>query len=304
VVQTIVNIDNSVFNTVSRRIGRWSERFGQQDASLRKFGLFLALCVFGLGLGWAATRVSDALERLTLAPLLVLLLVGVPANVALNAAEFRAMLQVAGRQLPWFPALEVTVYTSAANMLPLPGGVMTKIAAMRVRGVAVRQGSWLAFLFAGVWAGSAFCFSGAAIVLNNKAPGLLFLSVGATALAFSVKWLHRERANYWLIGKIVLIRLSSLTVETARIILALHALGTAVDPFATAVFAVSSFVGTAISVIPAGLGVREGVVALLSPLIGLDPAIGFLSASLSRLADFVVLSLLSVILLINNKRCV
>ena len=68
-------------------------------------------------------------------------------------------------------ALEVTIYTSAANMLPIPGGVITRLGGMRARGVGMKQGSWMVLLFAGVWAGAAFLLSGFAILLRNALLG-------------------------------------------------------------------------------------------------------------------------------------
>ena len=41
----------------------------------------------------------------------------------------------------WRTCFEVTIYTSAANMLPLPGGAMAKLAAMKSHGVNYRTGS-------------------------------------------------------------------------------------------------------------------------------------------------------------------
>ena len=276
---------------------RLREHLSPHSASLRRAALFVAFLGFAAGLFWAAESVSSLWTKIALFPLVVLLLIGVPLTISLSAAEYRAMLEAAGSSVPWRAALEISIYTSAANMLPIPGGVITRLGGMKARGISIREGSRLVVLFAGIWAGTAFSLSGAAIALHNASFGAVFLGAGLAALILSIQGLHSRGAGRCLIVKIVLIRTASQVVEMARLILAFRALGT-VLPFAdAAVFAVSSFVGTAVSIVPAGIGINEGIVALLSPVIGLNPATGFIAAAINRVVVMAGLALVASILL-------
>jgi hypothetical protein len=297
-----VQAQRSAKERIEAQVLRLRERLTPHRASLRRAALFAALCGFAGGLFWALTAVSDIWGRIAIAPLAVLLFLGVPAMVVLNAAEFRAMAEVGFAEISWGTALEVTIYTSAANMLPFPGGVFTRLGGMRAHGIGMRPGSWLLLLFAGVWAGAAFLLSGSVIVLRSAPLGVSFLLAGAALLGFSFAGLRARGAGHALMTKILLIRLALLVVEMARMVLAVRAFGAGLSLANSAVFAISSVVGTTVSVIPAGLGIREGVSALLSPIIGLDPAVGFLAATMMRIVGMAGLAALASILLIRSGR--
>jgi hypothetical protein len=282
---------------IEAQLLRLRERLHPHRANLRRAALFIAFCGFTAALVWAAFSISDLWSRIALFPLVLLLVIGVPVAIVLNAAEFRAMLEAAGASAPWRMALEVTIYTSAANMLPIPGGVITRLGGMRARGVGMKQGSWMVLLFAGVWAGAAFLLSGFAILLRNALLGAPFLATGAVLLALSIVSLRRQNTHYSLIGKILLIRIALQLVEMVRLMLALRALGIGLTLTDVAVFAIASFVGTAVSIVPAGLGVSEGVVALLSPIIGLNPATGFVAAAINRIVVMAALVAVTSVLL-------
>lgn len=265
----------------------------------RTVALICALVGFVVALGWALVSVPHVWNDVAYAPLALLLFVAIPAAVALNAAEFRAIVAAGGARVSWRAAFEMSVYTSAANMLPFPGGVITRLGGMKARGIGVRRSAWLILLFAGIALGGSLAVSGAAIVPRQ---GLLplgagFLVLSAVVLAFSAVGLRRNQVSYALIGQIALIRGGLLVAEAVRIILAVRALGTVLAPMDAAVFSISSFVGTLISIVPTGLGLTEGMVALLSPIIGLAPALGFLSAAINRVVTMVGLAGLALLLL-------
>jgi hypothetical protein len=67
------------------------------------------------------------------------------------------MMRMTGRSVGWLSAMDVTIYGSAANMLPLPGGVLVRIAAMKAHGTAFRRGGTL-IMFGALW-GAAACLS-------------------------------------------------------------------------------------------------------------------------------------------------
>ena len=101
---------------------------------MKRPGLAIALTLFLGGLLLAIDNVPDAAERLRPAMFLLLVLVGVPASIVLNAAEFRIGTQVVGTAIRWRSAFETTILASAANILPLPGGALVRLAAMKAVG--------------------------------------------------------------------------------------------------------------------------------------------------------------------------
>ena len=287
---------------IEARLLRLRERLSPHRASLRRLALFAALCGFAAGLYWALTAVSGVWTRIDYVPLAVLFVLGVPAMIVLNAAEFRAMVEAGSSNVSWRTALEVTIYTTAANMLPFPGGVVTRLGGMRARGIGMRLGSWLLLLFAGIWAGAGFLLSGSVVVTRNLPLGLVFLAAGVALLVLSLAGLRARETNNALLAKIMFIRLALLVVVMARMVLAVRAFGASLSLANSAVFAISSVVGTTVSLVPAGLGIREGVSALLSPIIGLDPAIGFLAATMMRVIGMAGLAALASVMLLLSGR--
>jgi uncharacterized membrane protein YbhN (UPF0104 family) len=193
------------------------------------------------------------------------------------------MTRLGGREVGWPAAFEVSVYTSAANMLPLPGGVLTRIAALRGLGIGVGRGSLLTLLGLGLWGGVAFVFSGAWLLRGGEAgAGAAFLAIGAALLGPALAGCLRMTRDPRLLAGLLLVRLGSIGLEAARMALAIRALGAAIAFEEASIFVVASFLGTVVSIAPAGLGVREAVVAGLSPFVGVDPALGFLAATVNR----------------------
>jgi hypothetical protein len=263
---------------------------------LQRIALALAAFCFVVGLAWALRAFPES-QRLDIWPLAALLFLCVPLIMLCNATEFLVMSRVAGVRMGWSASLETTVYASAANMLPLPGGVITRIAALKAGGATIRAGSMITALFVGIWGGTAFCYSGAWLAIaGHQALGGMFAAGGAGLMGLCAVAASRLHARISDLAIAFAIRLFSLLVEVLRHMLAIWALGAAIGFGEASIFAVSGFVGSAVSVVPAGLGVREFVVAALSPLIALPAAVGFLSAAVNRMVDMVGLAILSTIL--------
>jgi uncharacterized membrane protein YbhN (UPF0104 family) len=290
--------------TASLRADRAVQWLALHRERLRSAGLAASVVLFAAGLFLALRSTPGLAERLAAGPLAVLFLVGVPLQQGLNAAEFRLLTRLGGGSVGWPAAFEVAVYTSAANLLPLPGGVITRIAAMRGLGIGVGRGSLVTLIGLGLWGGVAFVFSGAWLLLGGeRGAGALFLVVGGALLGPALAGCLRMSCDARLMAWLLLLRLGSIALEALRMALAIRALGEAIAFEEASIFAVASFLGTVVSIAPAGLGVREVVVAGLSPFVGIDPAVGFLAATVNRAVGMAGLAVTaSVLLRIQGRR--
>jgi hypothetical protein len=271
------------------RLSAWIKRvtawLSEHRLPLRRWGIVLSVILFAGGLYLAVEASPGILHRIDLVPFLMLFGVSAVLQPLLNAAEFRVMVEYGGRRIDWLTSLEVTVYTSASNLLPLPGGVVTRMAAMHGYGVGVGKGGRIIILALVVWGGAAAVYSG--IWLMGAGAALIggaFTAGGLAGLVFAVVLCRALNPSWRLMGKILAVRIAALVVEAARMTLAILALGDQVAFNQASVLVVSSFVGTVVAVAPSGLGVREATVAALSPFIGIDPATGFLAATVNRMA--------------------
>ncbi|MGH7025494.1 MAG: hypothetical protein ACREEB_18150 [Caulobacteraceae bacterium] len=273
---------------ILRQSGAWLSRHRRL---VRRVALSVVLPIFLGGLILAARSIPDLYERLQLAPFLALLLIAVPATIVLNAVETDLLFRMAGHPARWTEVLETTIHGSAANLLPIPGSALVRAGAMKTGGVAIRHSSRFILCFAGVWGGVTFAYSGAALALQRQHQvGAALTALGLVALAACVGLLRRLGAQWAEVGRLVVVRVSSLPLEALRLMLAAWALGAKVSLAQASAFTVASFIGTGISIVPAGLGIREALIAAISPLVGVSSSMGFLSATVDRVAAMCALA--------------
>ena len=91
-----------------------------------------------------------------------------------------------------------------------------------------------------------------------------------------------------------------LLLDAVRIWLCFAAIGEATQFLQASVLTISAVVGSAVAIVPAGLGIRELVSAALAPIVALAPAATLLAMSLSRILGFVVVIPLSLVLAGKN----
>jgi hypothetical protein len=204
--------------------------------------------------------------------------------------------------MPWRTSLELTIYTSAANMLPLPGGVVTKLAGMKAHGVSYKAASVVLLLSFIIWGGLAFLYAAAALLALGLAEmALIFAAFGVVLCVIAVLAFARFKQWGW-VAMVAAMRIASLILETIRYVLALGLVGAAVTYLQASTFVVGSFVGSAVVIAPHGLGVAEAATALLSSFIGLSAGIGFMAAAVTRIARLAGLALIAAAVLVAGRQ--
>jgi hypothetical protein len=272
----------------------------ERREGLRKFGLVTALIIFIGGIVIAFHAAPDDFLRLNPPILLGYLVIIPPISYALQCADVRLSARAAGTRLSWKQAIEVVVYSNVATLLPIPGGLLTRVAALRTRGVSTTRSAMIVLLFTGIIGTVSFAYAGAWLVKQTAVPGIAFLGIALLG-AFVCAVLARRAAVSWaIIAQEVLLRLLVSVLETISFVIIFAAIGVSVGIPQAAVLVLSSFVGLVVNVVPSGIGIREGVVALLSPSVGIDPAIGFLAASIARIVAFLWLAGMAAGLLIRQ----
>lgn len=262
----------------------------------RRALLLGAVAFLVAGVALALRSQPGVLRDLSWPPAAVVLLVGFPATVLLNAAGFALSGRIVGRRIALLQAVEISVIGSAANLLPLPGAAVTRIAALRGLDVSLREGTSATFLIALIWMGAAAVWGGAWLVaLGSPLVGGASLLGGAAALAAGTT--GTARAGGWRVAAWALAAESGLVLTDAlRTWLCLDALGSAASFGQASALTIAGAAGSVVGVVPAGLGIREGVAAALGPLAGLPAAYGFLAATLNRVIGLSALIPLALLL--------
>ncbi|MDN3720576.1 hypothetical protein QW131_18280 [Roseibium salinum] len=150
------------------------------DPVWRRAILIIAALGFVAGIGLSMRAQPGLLSNLDWRPVLCLILIGIPVTVVLNTLEFRATARLIGRSFTFARAAETTIIGGVANMLPLPGGAIVRVAALRASGSSYKEGSLAIVLVAFIWIGVSFAYAGGwLLVLQDTAVlGVFFLLGG------------------------------------------------------------------------------------------------------------------------------
>ncbi|MCY4333421.1 MAG: lysylphosphatidylglycerol synthase domain-containing protein [Litoreibacter sp.] len=260
----------------------------------RRVLLVIAALGFILGIVLSYRAQPEVFSNLNPGILLLLASVAVPLTVLLNALEFQKSAALLGQKLALGPAAEVTIIGSVANMLPIPGGTMVRIAALKAGGASLKKGTSVTLLVSLLWISIAFIYAAFWLWgMGQRSSGgisAVFAVIGVGALVACIWLFFRTAPKAQIIGQLVLIKIGLVLIDATRIYLCFLALGVAGSFAQASVLTASSVLGAAVSIVPAGLGIREGAAALLAPFIALAAASAFLATSLNRIVGLAVMA--------------
>ncbi|WP_136657955.1 lysylphosphatidylglycerol synthase domain-containing protein [Nitratireductor sp. XY-223] len=260
-----------------------------------------AALVFLAGLVVAVRARPDVWSDLTAWPIVLSLALAIPATILANALEFWLSVRLLGHSVAFSKALEITIAGSAANMLPLPGAVMVRMAALKSMGSSYLHGASATAYSFSIWLSASAVFAGGALyLLQSGLIGPVMVAMGSVGLAFTLYAAARQFGRLRYAIGMALAKTLMLLLDAVRIWLCFAAIGEATQFLQASVLTISAVVGSAVAIVPAGLGIRELVSAAIAPIVALAPAATLLAMSLSRILGFVVVIPLSLVLAGKN----
>jgi len=269
----------------------------------RRWVLSIAVIGFVAGIVFSIHKQPDILHNLQSLPVILLIVVATPITVVLNTSEFLLSARLIGQHVSFRSALEITIVSIAANMLPLPGSAMVRVAALKAAGASYKHGASTILFVALIWMGVAFLYAGLWVIdagdlmiggLFCVAGSVILMSAFIATLRFAGQW----RVPLWIVGT----RFLMVIVDAVRMYLCLWAFGVTSTFAQASVFVVSSVLGSAISLVPAGLGVREVVAAAIAPIVALAASSVFLAASLNRILGFIAIAPFAALVAVHTAR--
>ncbi len=222
-------------------------------------------------------------------------ILGQCASLVFNAGEFAVTARFVGQRVPMHRAMRVTIIGSAANLLPLPGGALVRVQALAADGARYRHSLTAAAAIGVTSVGSTFIVVGLAntgtagtwTVLGLIALGIVVIAIAAAMLRTAAPS-SRRAARYSLY--FVLVEAGYAIMASFRMWGIFQGLGVHVSiPAAFALSGVGS-IATAASFFPGELGIKELIVGLVSPLVGVKVAVGITGAVVTRLFGFAILA--------------
>lgn len=244
------------------------------------------------------------LTRLDLGPVLIGLFCAMPATILANACEVFLSAKLIGADMSFGRTLRTSVLGSAANILPIPGAVLVRIAALKASGASLALGASAATFVAALAPCVSLALAGAGLAMLGAGVAAWILTAGGIAmlsLAVGVAVAMSRRSA--VVGALVATKTVLTVCDALRLTLCFMALGVDAGVIKCLVLSIGAVIGQAASIVPAGLGVGEGVAVLLAPIVALPAAATFLAVTLSRILVFAAVAPLAGLLsLWTSKR--
>lgn len=263
----------------------------------------LAVSLFAfVAMGVIALRnFPDVGERIRWSILIPVGVIGMSANLILNAVEFQVIGRVVDQRIRLLRAMRVTIIGSAANLLPLPGSTLVRVQALASDGARFRHAITGSVTIGVMSVGATLVLvsvanvreASAGLVLALLLTGCLVILVAFAMLRTACDTARATRFGLYALG----VEAAYATIASFRLWLIFIGLG--IDVGLPAAFALSAAgsIATAIGFFPAGLGLQEALVGVLSPLVGIPAVAGLAGAVVSRLFSFIILAAASGFLL-------
>lgn len=274
---------------------RWSSR-----PAVGRVLVALAVAALVVGaVGAVRSLPDDAAVEWPLVALVAL--VGTPATVALSSFGYRLTAAAAGVEESLGDAARISIYGTAANLLPVPGGSIVRIEALRRGGVSVRTATGVTIAVGFVWLGVSLLMAGAIGLLATPGLAVLFLVGGAVPMVAAWRILDRAGAPWSVALALVAVHAGVAVVQAGRFWVTITAIGASPSISQAFALGVSVSVAAAAGFLPGGLGIREAVATVLGPLIGLTAAETFLATLLDRIAGLASIAVVAVVVLAATR---
>jgi len=121
--------------------------------------LIVAATAFAGGILLSLRSSPNLLSEVNWSAILLMALIATPATLLLNAVEFSLSARLIGQSIPLARSMSVTIVGSAANLLPLPGATLVRLAALKSEGATLRSGLYATALLAILSLGLGFAYS-------------------------------------------------------------------------------------------------------------------------------------------------
>jgi uncharacterized membrane protein YbhN (UPF0104 family) len=262
--------------------------------------LLIAVVLFLVASAVGAANLPPVETSIRWPVLLLLPLIGVPATVATNAWEYSVTARLLGHRIPPPDAARVSVLSTAANLLPIPGAVLVRSRALNQRGTGMGSALSITTAIGIAWVGvTAVLAGGLQLFVGEPALGAAVLAGGLVVLVLSGLLAARTRGvtlHRRDIGTVLAVEVVAVLVAATRLQLVLWGLGYSPGVDQSLALSLAGSLGSAVGFLPAGLGVREVLAAGIGPIVGLPAAVSLVATAVDRVLGLVVLAAIAGVL--------
>jgi hypothetical protein len=214
----------------------------------------------------------------------------------LNSLEFREIGRASGTEFTVVESVRISLIGSAANLLPVPGSVAVRLHAIKASGSSLGRGAAASVGVGGYFVSVTLLIAGLVTALTRGGwPAVVATVIGAAGSVISATVLIKAGCSDAAIHfRVVVIEAALIAVGGIRITLVLVGLVFDVDLSQGVGLTVAGALTTAVGFFPAGLGLRELLVAGISPIVGIAASAGLTGAIVDRFFRMVLLAAVAI----------
>lgn len=236
-------------------------------------------------------------DPLYLLPILVL----TAGTLVINGLEFKVAGLLAERKIPLDLAIQTSVLSSAANVLPIPGAALVRIRALREVEVSYKRAIVSTTVVGVAWLGASAIGAGLLLIWEGfTVAGAIMVIGGAAAMVIGPIAMRSARVR--VMGPLAAVEFTSMAITTLRLYFIAQATGLDVSISAAATLGLSGVLASAAGLFPGGLGLREGLSAAMAPLTDSSASVAVVISALDRIVFYVVLAVAALILIVMQRR--
>ena len=272
---------------------------------IRKKVMVLASLVFITGIALSLWKNPTILNNINYVAALKLFVILMPIHLIFMSFEIQTAARLAGKNLGFLDAAETTIMSTAANMFPIPGSAMVKIARFKALGISIKEGTLLTLFIAVIWMGGTLLLSGLYLT-QMSIPWALYVSVtfilGGAGLTLFMLALLSKIYNFKCALMLIIIRLIIIVIYAFRLWLCFAALDISIGFAKSVILTLSDALGAIIIIVPSGLGISEIITSVIGMAIEIAPEESYLSATLNRLLGLSFMITLALLFLKLKKK--
>lgn len=296
-----MKIDSFLKNLVCR-LNFQADDMEVRASNRHLFLLLISIFIFTVGLYFSINASTVSLQSLNLNFVLLLVFIMMPLLLVFNGIEFYLSSKLLGGNINFMQALETIIIASAANILPLPGGVIVKISQLKSSGVHYKHGTTLTLFLALNWLSISILYVSFWLLLFKMYLVSLFLILIAGASVYYINaklnffYGNKKLTNQLLLNRFILVVLSAINT-----FICFFALGFNVTFSQASILSISGVLGSSFSIIPSGIGISEGIGVLIGGGIFLGAPIAFMVLSFIRIINLITIIPLALSIIFINK---
>ncbi len=248
----------------------------------RRVMIALASILFIGGLAWAFDSAGIALDEIAWHWLLAALALGF-VGVVLNGFELSRCASALGKDIPAGQAIPMSSLGILSNLLPIPASALVRGGALVATGATIAESGRILLYVGLLRLAVAGAITGAALASGPLGLPVIAASCVASAVLFA---LIARVGGLAVAVRLLALRIGMLATVALQLLMCFHALGADADLADAALHSIAPVVGSAVGIVPGGLGVSEAIGAALALLASASPAMAFAALALNRIAGY------------------